>query len=129
MNTLFLSLVMGWYLVIVSLLILCRYEEIRPAIKDITNQPGLFFVLALLTVIIGLLLVVSHNVWVWGCPVVITILAWLVLLSGLLRLVCPTTATRISNAFLNYPTRVKVVAVILLLIGVFLLFNVYYPYL
>lgn len=127
MSTIFLATVIGWYLVITSLFLLLRHTQVKSIMADIVDHRALFFMVALLTLIIGLLIVVSHNVWVWGWPVVITILGWLVLLSGFVRLLYLDKARSMANSFIHHPVRMQVVAGIFLLIGLFLLFHVYYP--
>ncbi|MFA5959517.1 MAG: hypothetical protein WC785_03280 [Tatlockia sp.] len=126
MNTLFLATVMGWYLVIFGLFVFCKQAQLKLIATEILTQRGLFFVFALLTVILGLLLVASHNLWVMGWPVVITLLSWLVLISGLVRLFYPETAMKMARAFFDHPMRMKVNAAVFFLIGLFLLFKVYY---
>lgn len=126
MNTYFLATVIGWYLVIVSLYLLIKCDHIKMVMKDVMAQTGLLFILAIITLIIGLLMVASHNVWILGWPVVITLLSWLVLLSGLMRLFLPDQAISMGQSFVDNPMRMKVSAVIFLIIGLFLLYHVYF---
>lgn len=128
MNTEFLATVLGWYLVIVSLFVLVKHEHAKAVVADVLSQPGLFFIVSLITLILGLLLVTSHNIWVMDWPVLVTLVAWLVLLSGLLRLVCSDTATLLTRSFIDHPHKLKVTGFITLIIGLFLLFHAYYPY-
>lgn len=127
MNTMFLATVIGWYLVIVSLFTLFRYEHVKLVTAEILEQRGLFFIVAIITLILGLLMVVSHNIWVMGWPVVITIISWLVLVSGLIRLLCPDTSHKMAQTFMNHPVRMKIATFVFLVIGLILLFHVYYP--
>ena len=127
MTTLFLATVIGWYLVIVSLYSLFQYEQLKANAAEIMGQRGLFFVLAIITLILGLLMVTSHNIWVMGWPVVITVFSWLVLISGVIRMFCPDTANKMRQSFMDNPIKMKIAAVVFLLIGLFLLFQVYYP--
>lgn len=127
MTTLFLATVIGWYLVIVSLYSLFQYEQLKSVAAEIMGQRGLFFVLAIMTLILGLLLVTSHNIWVMSWSVVITIFSWLVLISGVIRMFCPDTANKMRQSFLNNPVKMKIASVVSLLVGLFLLFHVYYP--
>ncbi|KTD64333.1 hypothetical protein [Legionella spiritensis] len=126
MSTLFLATVIGWYLVIVSLFLLFRRETMRTIMAEILAQRALVFVLAVFTLILGLLMVTSHNIWVMAWPVVVTLISWLVLISGLLRFFCPDTAIKMGRSFLNHPTGMNVTTVIFLIIGLFLLFQVYF---
>ncbi len=48
-------------------------------LKDFAIQRGVLLLNAIITPIIGILLVVSHNLWVADWRVVITIIAWLIL--------------------------------------------------
>jgi len=126
MVTYFLAHVVGWYLVIFSGLLLFRNEQMRHIMTEIVTSRGLFFVLAILTVIIGLLMVTSHNIWVMAWPVVITLFSWLVLISGLLRVFFPDTSLKMAQSFIAHPVRMNTAAVVFLLIGVYLLLHVFY---
>lgn len=126
MITLFLASVIGWYLVIICLLVLFRTEHVKSVASDIMARRDAFFIIALMTLILGLLMVVSHNIWIMGWPVIITVIAWLVLISGILRLFCPEIAPKMSRCFLENTTCMRVTAVVLLLIGAYLLYQVYY---
>lgn len=125
MITNFLAIVIGWYLVITSLYLLLRYEQAKSVMIEVMEQRSLLFILAIITLILGLIMVTVHNVWVLAWPVIITLFCWLVLISGILRLFCPDTVIRMGQAFLDDPIKMKVAALIFLLIGLFLLFQVY----
>lgn len=125
MDTLFLATVIGWYFVITSLFLLFRYEHAKSIASDIMDQPGLLLVLAIFTLIIGLLMVASHNIWVMAWPVVVTVISWIVLVSGLIRLFFTDAVVKIGRSFLDHPMRMRITAVVTLLIGLFLLYQVY----
>lgn len=126
MATHFLATVLGWYLVIVSLLLLIRQEVAVTAMKELIGQRGLLFVVGILTVIIGLLMVISHNLWVMDWPVLVTLFAWLILIGGLIRLFFPETVYRIWRQTIDKPKIMNVCGVITFLIGLFLLYEVYF---
>lgn len=124
--TIFLAKVIGWYLVIVSLCVLFRHEQLRAVMGDILAQRALLFFIAIITVILGLLLVISHNVWVLGWPVIVTIFAWVVLIGGILRLVMPEPLLRMGQWWLANPVYLRVATVIYVLIGLYLLYRAYF---
>jgi len=126
MVTFFLATVMGWYFIILSLYMLFKHENLRLVMTDILEQRALFFFVAIVTLIIGLLLVVSHNIWVLGWPLIITLFSWLILISGLIRIFYPETARKMANSFLSHPKRIKITGVVMFIIGIWLLFCVYY---
>ena len=126
MNSIFLATVIGWYMVIFGILMLVRHKQMRSVMADLMAQRGLFFILALMTFILGLLLVMSHNVWVTGWPVSITIFSWFVLVGGLIRLFFLDEALKIGRSFLSEPIIMNIMAILFLIFGVYLLFHVYY---
>lgn len=127
MATIFLATVIGWYMVIISLFLLLRHEQVKSIVSDVVAQQGVFFMMTIITIILGLLMVTSHNVWVTGWPVVVTLISWLVLSTGILRLVCAESAKKMASSFVEHSTSLRIAGVIILVIGLFLLFKVYYP--
>lgn len=124
--TLFLAKVIGWYFVIISLYMLCCQQAVKAIVTDILGQRALMFFIAILTVILGLLLVLSHNIWILGWPVIITVIAWMVLLGGIFRLINPESLTRIAQWWLRNPAYLIIAAVVYLLIGLYLLYRAYF---
>lgn len=124
-TTNFLATVIGWYLVIMSILLLCKRELIVSAINELMTQRATMLLVGIMTFIVGLLLVVSHNVWVMAWPVVVTIIAWLTLIGGLIRLFCPDTVHKIWKRVIDKPVKIVVCGIISLIVGLFLLYNVY----
>lgn len=126
MNTDFLATVLGWYLVIVSLLLLLRRDIVITALRELMQQRAVMLVVGIITLIIGLLMVISHNVWIMGWPVLVTIIAWLVLIGGLFRLFCPDTVYKIWGRIITNSEKLIICGVVSLVIGLFLLYKVYF---
>jgi len=126
LSTYFLATVLGWYLVIISLFLILKREAAIVVMRDAMAQRSLLFLIAIITLIIGLLMVVSHNLWVMGWPVIITIFAWLALISGIIRLFFPDTVYKIWNKISDKSETMIIMGVILLIIGLFLLYKVYW---
>ena len=87
--SIFLARFFGIYLFIAGLLHFTRREFIRKAADQIFESEGLVVTTAILSLIIGLLVVLSHNVWVFNWRVTITIIGYMGLLKGVLRLFVP----------------------------------------
>ena len=126
MVTLFLTTVVGWYLVIIGAFLLSRRDVLQKGANDMTSQHGLLLVLAFITVIIGLLMVVGHNIWVLDWPIVVTLISWLFLIIGLIRLFFPEKAMKMRQGFVRNPKRMVIAGIVYLIIGLFLLFMVYF---
>ena len=124
--TTYLATVIGWYLVIFSLFLAGRQKQLKLLVDDLVSHRGLFFILAFVTLLLGLMLVASHNIWVLDWPVIITVFGWLVVFNGAFRLFFPEKAGKAAANFVKHPARIKVVALILFLVGLMLLAHVYY---
>ena len=68
-----------------------------PALAEqISRDPGLIFLSGILLFVAGVAMVRTHNIWVGGWPVVVTVLGWLAVLSGLLRMLFPIQLAAIA---------------------------------
>lgn len=125
MNTsIFLARVLGLYCFIVSMVLFYNRQSVKAMIMEMVSQRAVFFLVAIITLIFGILLVVSHNIWVLGWPVVITLMAWVALLSGVIRLAFPDY---IQKRIGMWPLERVVTggAIVMLIIGIFLLYHGY----
>lgn len=125
MTTLFLATVIGWYLVIMSLLLLVREQQMNSVLSDVLSKRALFFIVAIFTFILGLIMVASHNLWSMNWSVVVTLISWLVLISALIRLIWLDTMMRAVSSFVMSPYKTRVLGGVALIIGLFLLCCVY----
>lgn len=126
MTTYFIATVLGWYLVIMSLLLIFRRDVVTAAMRDVMAQPGLLLIVGVITLFIGLLMVISHNYWVLAWPVIVTVFGWIVLISGVIRLFCPETVHKMWGRMANKPEAFTVAGIVMLILGLFLLFQVYF---
>jgi len=91
------------------------------AIKD----PALIMLSGFLLLPAGLAIVNFHNRWSSGWPVLVTILGWLLVLSGFLRIVFPAQLSNIGVKTMQSPSFEPFMAVILLALGAFLSYKAY----
>ena len=98
-----------------------------PALAEQFSNPALIFVSGILVFVAGLAVVRTHNVWSGGWPVLVTILGWLAVLSGLARILFPTWLASIVAGFGQSIGSIIAGAVILLVLGAFLSFKAYRP--
>ncbi len=91
------------------------------AIKD----PPLILLSGFLLLPAGLAIVYFHNRWASGWPVIVTILGWLFVLSGFLRMVFPAQLSNIGLKLMQSASFMPVIAVLLLALGAFLSYKAY----
>jgi uncharacterized membrane protein len=89
MNTAnYLAEIWGISLVIIPLALLAKEKHLKTLFNEIENDASLFL-WGMISLILGLAMVLSFNVWEQSWQVIITILGWLALLKGLCLLFTP----------------------------------------
>jgi hypothetical protein len=84
------------------------------------KQYLVLFVTGTVTTILGLIVVLGHNVWVWDWSVLITILGWATLIKGAIMLLFPRASMGISRFYQGKTGLVVGAGVIGLVIGLVL---------
>ncbi len=118
----FLARVIGIYMLIISVGFLINIKELTGHVQNMINNPELMFVTGFFTLIIGILLVVSHNIWECNWKVIITIIAWIVLLKGASLVFYPRFLDTITEEFVRNPTMAYVCLIIDLIIALVLIY-------
>jgi hypothetical protein len=94
------------------------------AIRFLESRP-LIFIAGILTLVAGLAVINSHNLWVADWPVLITIIGWLAAIVGALRIMKLQKLPRVDNIL--FETRSMTgAAVVALVLGATLSFFGYY---
>lgn len=119
-NSVFLGKTMGLYLIIVSLAMLVNMPQFISLIGSVLQDKPLMFVSSFFTLIVGLLLIVSHNRWQWHWRVIITLIAWLILLKAITLLFYPQFIDQLTNLFMQNTHVAYVSATIDLVLGLIL---------
>jgi hypothetical protein len=97
----FLAKVTGIYLLVISIAMLNNIHQVMNDVYYLINNPPLMLVTACFIIILGLLMVVSHNIWQLNWRVIITIIAWIVFLKGVSILILPQLINHLSLLFVQ----------------------------
>lgn len=101
-------------------MVLSELKLWNPTLYD-TQVVPLVYLSGLLLFIAGMAIVRQHNIWVWGWQTTLTVLGWLGILLGLLRMFFP----HVYKAQFKHDNATLVVELLLILIGIFLTFKAY----
>jgi len=118
--SIFLAKVLGLYFLIVSVAVLINIDRVKSIVTGIMQNPPLQLIMGFNILVIGILLVVSHNNWRGGWPIVITIVAWLIFIKGILNVAFPQYANAWAKPFIKSKSSLYISPVIYLLVGLFL---------
>lgn len=115
----------GPTLVAIALGMLLNLRSFPLLAVQVSHEPALIFLSGILLFVAGLAIVRVHNIWAGGWPVLVTVLGWLALLGGLIRILFPTGLARMAAGLGQSTGLVAVMAVVLLVVGAFLSFKAY----
>ena len=100
----FLSKVIGIYLLIISVAIMTSLSQFTYYVSELVLDNPLMFVTGFFTLILGIIMVVSHNLWQWNWRIIITLLAWLTLIKGASIIFYPHVIDVLTTLFLQNVT-------------------------
>jgi hypothetical protein len=116
---------MGPTLLAIGIAMLINASHFLEMAEQIGNDPGLIFVSGILLLVAGLAIVRVHNFWNGGWRVVVTVLGWLAVIGGLLRMFLPFWAASIASTLGQSSTPVIIGALLPLLVGGFLSYKAF----
>jgi len=124
-RTVFLSRLIGLYCFLAALSMMIRKETIIETVRALLHDSPLMFIVGILTLAAGLAMVIAHNVWSGGAPmVIVTLVGWLTLAKGLLFLfLSPEAEADLFFSKLHYERLFYVYVAISLVIGIYLIYE------
>ena len=75
------------------------------------------FILAAMSLPVGLVIVLGHNVWVWGIPVIITVAGWMTTLKSVIYLSFPRAHVRVMSSAERVEKGIRIVGVVMMVLG------------
>ena len=123
--SLFIARLIGPILVVMGLMGLFRLDAIHEVAREVLASRAQLFMAGFLALVAGLAIVNSHNQWVAGWPVIITIFGWLAVVGGIIRIGFPGITKTIAEVMLARTAVLRVVAVLQVLLGAYLMFKGY----
>ena len=101
-TSIFLARLIGPVMALVGVSVLANEAAFRKLAQESLRSPALIFFSGMILMPAGLAVVLSHNVWVADWPVIITLLGWIAVLSGAVRIFAPDRVTNLGKKVLNY---------------------------
>jgi hypothetical protein len=117
------QVVFSWFILILGLSYLLQTENwirLAGALEDTTFR---FYPLSLLILLAGLVIVHTHNVWVWQWPVAVTVLGWLLVIKNTFYLLCTSWIDQWVLSTRNLRLWLRITGTILSVIGTVLIFR------
>jgi hypothetical protein len=124
-RTIFLSRLIGLYCILIALSMMTRKQATVETVTALVQNPSMTLILGIITLAAGLAMVLAHNAWSGGAPVVVvTLVGWMALVKSLFFLFLPPEIE--AGLFLrqiHYQQLFYVYTAISLVLGVYLTYG------
>lgn len=115
----------GFLWVIIGAAYILRHEQIRATMQDFYKNYALIMVIAFINLLLGLLVALNFSHWELNARGFITLIAYLMILKGIMHLYFPEWGRKIISYF-NDKNTIVITGVIVTLLGLWLLYEGYY---
>ncbi len=95
------------------------------AVVEAVHSPTLVYISGIASLLSGLAIVNAYTAWTADWRVVVTVIGWILVIAGIIRIVIPQLVTPLATTIFSGPTALSITAVIVLVIGGFLTFKGY----
>jgi hypothetical protein len=101
-SSIFLARLLGPTMLVMGLGLLVNRSTYRDLSLEVLDSRALLFIAGLIAFVAGLAIVLTHNVWVAGWPVIITIFGWASLFAGIVRIVFPDSVAQLGRRAVDH---------------------------
>lgn len=116
-TSLFLARLLGPLFLIVGASVLFNPGAFRTLAAEVVRSVTLVYLFGLMDFAAGLAIVLTHNVWLLHWPVLITLVGWLLLIRGAVRVLIPETVMRYAAKLIGNRQLIPAAGVVSGLIG------------
>ena len=119
-TTIFFAQFLGWYFLIFGLISLLRKEAFIEKQFKLAQDKEFLLLSGYLALIMGLVIVILHNVWVADWRVIITVVGWVSLGKGIMLIAFPRVAQKLISVLKSKFLFIQIATIAMGLIGAFL---------
>ncbi len=120
-TSILIARLIGPVVVLSGLIALVTPKALQDLAREFLASRALIFIAGVLALLGGLAIVNTHNLWVAGWPVIITIFGWLAVIGGIIRMAFPAFTKSIGEAMLARELALRVAGAIQLALGAYLM--------
>ena len=121
----FIARLIGPTFIVIGIGVLLNGSFYNAMIADAVKSPTLIYFAGLLALVPGLAVLNVYRAWTPDWRVVITILGWLMVIGGIVRIVLPQLIARLATDIYSGTPVLAIFAVIVLVVGAYLSFEGY----
>ena len=121
-TSVFIAKIFGLCYLIMGAGFLFNRKAFQQVMEDFCKNAAVVFYGGLLALVIGVVIILTHNVWVTNWTVMITIIGWLALIKGIWIIVFPNTVPKLMQVYKKNKNLLIVNPIVMLILGAVLTF-------
>lgn len=125
-NSILIARFLGPFIMLIGISLLFNIKAFRQIAEGFFKDPALVYVAGMMTFVMGLAIVLFHNIWTADWRVIITLFGWITLIKGVWLVALPGTTSGMTQLFMKNIKFVVIPWSIMLVIGIFLSIKGYY---
>lgn len=126
MASVFLARLLGPYCLIMAIGVLINRKTYQEAMEDFFKNIAVLYFGGVLAFLLGLMIVLIHNLWTANWAVLITIFGWSGIIKGVWIIIFPNTLVKFIKIYKEKPALLLVNLLLVLAIGAVLTFFGYF---
>lgn len=116
-TSMILARIMGPMMLVMGAGLLFNAATVQTVAKDFLKSPAQIYLAGFITLLLGLLVVTFHNVWVPAWPVIITVLGWVMVAAGIVRMMLADRLKKSGTKLLGNAQLMTGAAILYLALG------------
>ena len=121
-NSLFIARLFGLCYLVIGVGLLLNKKFWRQVIEDFSKNAATVLLSGIFALVVGVVIVLTHNVWVANWTVIITIIGWIALIKGIWIIVFPSTVSRFMQFYQKNESILLVQSIGAIVFGIVLTF-------
>ena len=121
-NSIFIARIFGLCYLIIGAGLLLNQKFWRQVIEDFSKNATIILFGGIFALVVGVVIVLTHNVWVANWTVIITIIGWIALIKGIWIIVFPGTVNKFMQVYQRNGSLLLVQAIGALIFGAVMAF-------
>lgn len=122
-SSLLLARLIGPFLVLVGVGVLLNRRHYATMMQRFLDNTELYYFSGVLAFLVGEVLILYHNLWVWDWRVVITVIGWMSLVKGAVRIVSPAIGLTFATSFSKSSRYLNIGAALIIVLGAWLAYQ------
>jgi uncharacterized membrane protein len=115
--SMFIAKIFGLCYLVVGVGLAFNRKLFQKTMKDFCENSALVFLSGLSALVIGVVIILVHNIWVANWTVIITLIGWAAFTKGAWMLIFPNTVCQFIKAYLKNENLLTLHLVIVLIFG------------